>query len=337
MPFDPEWFNQIPPAPAPEDVDDAVTRTRLASAQNFLTANESSHSYSAFAWAVLLAQEDEQLARVHGSYAFVASVDFGFVDPEIDLRDPGPAVIVNINPPTDLSDTELHDLLAVQVEPVRIRDVQFPVVPRIGFVELQSPPALAAPSISRVAVWIDIHRSTNLQSGWLVCHHSIYQHSLGKASVPVRYSDGSTGRIIDRLGYCMDAAVASSNTGTPAGVGAVRALDVLPIGLTLEFSDRSNIIQTASLLSVDTDIGLTRYAKAPIRLTYDWSTSTPGDSGSLLTDKASGRPVAMHQGARKRRDRKGSVILDHYGNARRDGFGLCLWQVEIQTDGELFL
>ena len=166
-----------------------------------------------------------------------------------------------------------------------------------------------------------IRRSTAPKEGWLLPFHAI-SRGIGLA---VSYTDGSSGTVIDSLGSCMDAVVASSsNPPSSPGVQQRSADLALAAGLTVRVTDQNgNVVRALTLMDVDVNIGLLNYQKAPIRLTYDWSTSAPGDSGALVSNDATGAPVAMHQGTSWMRDPSGAQLLDRNNNPVRRAFGIC--------------
>ena len=56
----------------------------------------------------------------------------------------------------------------------------------------------------------------------------------------------------------------------------------------------------------------------PIRFTYDWGTSAPGDSGALVLADPCGEPLGMHQG---------EVVAKSLGGGWA-AYALCLYQLE---------
>jgi hypothetical protein len=330
MAVDPSWLEGVPDPPRTGDLDDVDLAGRLDVGGELLDGHGFGELYPAFAWSLLVGQEGQQLQRVQAAYPFVDRVSFGFVEPEVDEQEPGLAVIVYVNPPEDaLGSGELHDAFP-EAGPVTVGDVEFPVVVRIGVHELQV--QLSSPSTARVAAWTTVHRKTSPQSGWLVPFHAV-----GGRRRSVRFDDGSTGQVVVSFGPCMDAVVASSSGGMPSSLSSTGALDVLPPGLTLQVVDRNGNVRSPTLKDVEVNAGLIAYNKAPIRVTYDWTTAMQGDSGALVTWAQTGAPVAMHQGVSPIHDRKGVQKLDHSGQPIKLAFGLCLYQIEAAADGEFFL
>ena len=166
---------------------------------------------------------------------------------------------------------------------VRDRAVSFPVVPRVGVHELQV--ALTNPSNALVAAWATLHRNSSPLSGWLLPFHAV-----GASGAAVDYDDGTAGRVVESFGACIDAAVASTNAA-PTHLTPVVAPHTLAPGAMLEVVDQTGASSQPTLMDVDLNIGLVAYSKAPIRLTYDWTTSVQGDSGALVrfaSDRGSG-------------------------------------------------
>jgi hypothetical protein len=330
MPVDPYWLESIPPPPPSAVFDDRALAERLDSGRQFLDARGLAELYPGFAWSLAIANEADQLRRIQAAYPFVERLSTGFAEPQIDERPPGLSVIVYASPPQDLLESgELHDAY-LETEPVVSNGVEFPVLVRISSPELQV--SLTSPSAAMLAAWTTVHRNTSPQSGWLTAFHAV-----GNKHARVMYDDGSRGRVVESFGECMDAVVASTSSGIPGGLSSISALDVLPIGLTLQVTDQHGTTLSPALTDVDVNIGLISYIKAPIRLTYDWATSAHGDSGGLVCDANSGQPVAMHLGASIMRDSKGNQKFDVFGNPIKRAFGLCMYQIQSGADGEFFL
>ncbi|OBG19356.1 hypothetical protein A5764_17150 [Mycobacterium sp. 852002-51057_SCH5723018] len=289
---------------------------------------------------MLAGQESAQLAAINARYPFVARISLGFVEPNIDRADPGLAVIVHICPPVspfgpDDWQGSLGYLPAGEIfienGPAR---TAFPVVPRVS---LQDPQvALSSPSKAMLTAWMKIRRSTAPKEGWLLPFHAVRQTYGAAPGLSVSYDDNSTGTVIDSLGNCIDAVVASSSH-PPPHAQPCNADNVLPLGLTVTVTDQNGAAWSPTLMDVDVNIGLIGYQKAPIRLTYDWSTSAPGDSGALISHGTTGAPVAMHQGTSWIRDLSGVQQWDSQGNPICRAFGICLFQVAHQLDGEFYL
>jgi hypothetical protein len=339
MTIDPSWLERIP-EPNPDAIGDPRLRESVYSGLRRLEELQLDELSPGFVWSMLAGQEGAQLAAINAGYPFVARISFGFVDPNIDRADPGLAVIAHICPPVSpFGPEDLQNLLgylppgAIFIEngPERI---MFPVVPRVSVQDPQV--ALASPSTAMLTAWMKIRRSTTPKEGWLLPFHAVRQTYGAAPGLSVSYDDGSTGTVIDSLGNCIDAVVASSSN-PPSLTQSCDADNVLPPGLTVRVTDQYGAVWTQTLMDVDVNIGLIGYQKAPIRLTYDWSSSTPGDSGALISHGTTGAPVAMHQGTSWIRDLSGLQQRDSLGNPVRRAFGICLFQVAHQLDGEFYL
>ncbi len=339
MPIDPSWLARIP-EPNPDAINDPRLRESVYSGLRRLHELQLANLSPGFVWSMLAGQEGAQLAAINAGYPFVARISFGFVEPDIDRADPGLGVIVHVCPPVSPFGPEDLPSLLGYLPPGAIfiangpERTAFPVVPRVS---LQDPQvALSSPSKAMLTAWIKIRRSTTPKEGWLLPFHAVRQTYGAAPGLRVSYDDGSTGTVIDSLGNCMDAVVASSSN-PPAHTNSCRAEDVLPPGLTVSVTDQSGTMWSQTLMDIDVNIGLVGYQKAPIRLTYDWSSSTPGDSGALISHGTTGAPVAMHQGTSWIRNSSGVQLQDNQGRPVRRAFGICLYQVAHQLDGEFYL
>jgi hypothetical protein len=336
MVFDPSWLAHIP-EPNVNLIENPDVREIVEFGRNHLERIELSNLFPGFAWSILAGQESAQLARITATYPFAARIAFGFVEPDTDyfVDGPGLAVIVHICPPVDpFGSQDLQQVLGfLSRQQIFIgRDpsaTAFPVIPRVSVQEPQV--ALYSPAPAMLTAWMHIRRTTALKEGWLLPLHAV-----GGTGLSVSYTDGSYGTVVDSLGNCMDAVVASSSNPPQQGQPC-NADHVLPPGLTVNVTDQNGKAFTQTLMDIDVNLGLLSYQKAPIRLTYDWSSSTPGDSGALIAHGSTGAPVAMHQGASWLRDPTGAQQRDSNNNPLRRAFGICLYQVAHQLDGEFYL
>jgi hypothetical protein len=339
MTFDPSWLDRSP-EPNPDAISDPGLRESVYSGLGQLEGLQLGELSRGFVWSMLAGQESAQLGSINAAYPFVTRIAFGFVEPDIDRADPGLAVIVHVCPPVSLfGPDDLLDLVgflprgAIFIENGPTR-TEFPVIPRISIQDPQV--ALSSPSAAMLAAWMSIRRSTAPKQGWLLPFHAVRQTYGAAQGLNVSYDDGSSGKVIDSLGNCMDAVVASSSN-PPARTQPCNAEQVLPPGLTVRVIDQHGSASTQTLMDIDVNIGLIGYQKAPIRLTYDWASSAPGDSGALVSHGTTGTPVAMHQGTLWIRDSGGIQQRDSQGNPVRRAFGICLFQVANQLDGEFYL
>jgi hypothetical protein len=329
--FDPSWLDSIHPPPDPGSFPTPLADRLLDGADRLERLGEP-ELYPPFAWSLLVSQSSEQLIDLERSYPFVDRITFGFLEPEIDGEEMLGmlGIVVNVDPPQALlQEGGLHDVYMSDSRFVEVADNPFPVVVRVATTNLEV--ALTSPGSARATVWTTLHKSSTPTSGWLVPYHAVRSNNAA-----VSYSDGCTGRVVESLGACWDAVVASSTLTRPPSTSA-RAMVPIP-GLSLQVTDQSGKQWTPSLTQVDVNIGLIGYSKAPIRMTYDWSTSARGDSGALVSDQSTTPlPVGMHQGTSVMRDTWGNALKESDGSDLRRAFGLCLYQIESTKDGEYFI
>jgi hypothetical protein len=341
MAFDSSWLQDVPDPPSLDAIQPGL-REVVASSRIQLDESGLTELVPGYIWSLLVGQENAQLAAISSAYPFVNRISFGFVEPDIDFAHadgPGLGVVVHISPPIDpYAHTDLEPFLSYPAffdrREIFISNAPtptaFPVVPRVSIEEPQV--ALNYPSTAMLTAWMKIRRSTAPKEGWL-----LPWHALGPGGgLRVTYTDGSSGTVIDGVGHCMDAVVASS-PNRPSPTQACSAEHVLPPGLSVSVTDQHGTVFTQTLVEVDANIGLLGYDKAPIRLTYDWSSSNRGDSGALVSHGQTGAPVAMHQGTSWIRDRYGKQLRDNTNQPVRRAFGICLYQVAHQLDGEFYL
>ncbi len=339
MVFDSSWLGHIP-EPNLDLIENPGLREIVAGGRTHLQGIGLSELFPGFAWSVLVGQEDAQLAQINAQYPCVARIAFGFADPDTDyyVEEPSLAVIVHICPPIDpFGSDNLEPILGFlarrQIFIGRDQSAtSFPVIPRVSVQDPQV--GLSLPGSAMLTAWMRIRRSTSgtQKEGWLLPLHAV---RAGGGGLYVQYTDRSTGMVIDSLGTCMDAVVASSSNPPQHGQPC-NAEHVLPPGLPVAVTDQNGTTFNQTLVDIDINLGLLSYQKAPIRLTYDWSSSTPGDSGALISHGVTGAPVAMHQGASWLRDPNGAQKLDSHNNPIRRAFGICLYQIAHQLDGEFY-
>jgi hypothetical protein len=325
--FDPAWLDEVPSPPprdaVPPEVADVLDRGFVV-----LEERRETHLFPAYAWTVVAAHEVEQIVRLGGRFPFAKRVAAGFFEPEVDRRS-GFGVVVYVDPPDGPLDPELEAAHLDDDLGVFAADQRLPVTVRVVTDVLET--SITAPSQALVAVWTAVGRSTRPREGWLLPFHAV-----GTTRASLAYSDGHHGRVVDSFGYCWDAVLASSDLPTPPST-AVTALDVLPPGMSLQLVALNGTHVAPTLMDVDLNLGLLTYDKAPLRMTYDWDSSVPGDSGSLVSDGTTSAPVAMHQGSSRIRDATGAVLTASDGSEVRRGFGLCLFQIQAAKEGEFFV
>jgi hypothetical protein len=336
MAYEESWLATIPPPPPLGSIADPGVRQRIERGLDALDGRGLGSLGPGFVWSVVVSAEAAQLAAVGAAYPFVDRIAFGFTDPELGEGDPRPAVLVYADPPDDVAERE--DLVAAYHEEDELvvgRDAgipgseRFPVLARVTSRRLQV--GLFSPSSAMTTAWATVRRSTRPRSGWLLPYHAV-----GGKNAVVTYDDGSSGRVIESLGACIDAAVTSTSVGMPAGYRPLAAFDAVAPGLPLAVTDQQGQRHNPAVVDVAVDLGLVTFSRSPIRMTYDWATSAAGDSGALVTLSRTGEPVAMHQGVSRMRDRKGTLLVDPAsGRAVERAFGLCLYQVQVLVDAEL--
>ncbi len=286
-----------------------------------------------YTWTRLVGSVDSELARIEQSYPFVDTVSFGFVEPDIDRAGPELGVIVDVAPSRRLLSGDGVRELYPAIEPFRVEPSgdasewshSFPIVVRVIDRRLHALPTIAGRAPARLAAWTTLNLASGATNGWL-----LPRHATGGAGSVVTYSDTSTGTVIDDLGECVDAVIADT-TKPPVGLNAVSVVRTPAIGMALSLVDSHGYKVGATLMSVDVNIGLIRYNKAPIRLTYNWAGSKVGDSGAGVFDRG-GQIVAMHQGVADLYDSNGKRLLDPTGVPLNRAFGLCIYQVEAKKN-----
>jgi hypothetical protein len=336
--FESSWLEGVP-QPRVELIDDPQLRELAASSRDQFDNAGMGDLWAGYVWGILVAQEGLQLAQANAAYPFADRIGFGFVEPLIDQSDPGLAVIVEMCPPLDpFVSEDLTEILGfpsqreIYIENGRTT-MRFPVIPRVVVREPQN--ALSYPSTALLTAWMEIRRSTTPRQGWLLPLHAVRPPG-PPLGLGVSYADGSYGRVIDGLGTCMDVAIASTSSA-PQNLQPRNPDYLLPPGLQVTVADQRGTVRVQRVMDVDVNVGLLRYQKAPMRLSYDWSSSVPGDSGALISNATTFAPVAMHQGASWIRDLSGNQLIDQDCQPVRRAFGICLFQVAHQFDGEVYL
>jgi hypothetical protein len=324
--FDPAWLDEVPeftPGPGlPGDVARLLER-----GYGVLQERGELELFPGYGWTVLAAQETEELSRLESSLPFVDRVAVGFLEPDIDGRS-GFGVLAYVEPPEGPLDDDLHTLNSEDRVFV-VAGQELPVAVRIVTTVLET--GITVPSQAQAAVWTAVGRGTRPREGWLLPYHAV-----GSKNAGVTYSDGHQGRVVDSFGYCWDAVIASSDLPSPPST-AVAALDVLAPKMSLVVVAHDGTTVASTLMDVDVNIGLLSYTKAPLRMTYDWASSVPGDSGALVSDQQTSAPVAMHQGSSTMRDVKGDALTAPDGSQIKRAFGLCLFQIQAAKRGEFFV
>ncbi len=310
MQFNADWIELVPSRRDPEDFQDPLARAAYQRAQQELEVAGVPVQLDALYWVFRLAQETDQLNRISRGVPWLDRLAVGFIDPETDALEPAFGLVGYANVPRGIEiDREVFSPdrlgnLGVDAGP------WFPLAIRVGARVDET--AITAPSSALATCWVRNHRTGG--EGWLVPYHAV------DLAGPVSFDDGSTGRVTDNFGDCIDAVIVNSSSGPPSGLTPTRSVRGLSASTPVEVLDQRGVGHSATIVDVDINLGIVTHNLFPIRFSYDWSTSAPGDSGALITAEPCGEPVGMHQGAFDGTDRR--------GNPSKIAYGLCLYQLE---------
>ena len=301
MPFQDSWLTHVAER-AP--LDDVETATRARLDQVFGELADSPGAANAYSWVVRIAQETEQLEEIERHVPLLDRLSVGFLDPELD-GDEGFALIAYSSANLDVAATAAAETADVTL---LAGGRQFPVVIRTSKRERQA--GLVSPTKAMLTCY---GKSSHFAAtGWLTC-----QHAVG-TSGSVTYSDGSGGNVAADWGECIDAALVD---GGPRGPSThVPCLRGVAGAVKVRTEDQKGTPVFATIVDVDINVGVVKATRFPIRFTYDWTTSVPGDSGAMIYADPCGEPLGMHQGR--------VTVTSAGGVSKPLAYGLCLYQLE---------
>ncbi len=329
MAYREQWIDEIPDGPPPElmpEFADAIER-----ATEDLGRRGRERLLDSFRWSLAVSRERETLRAIEARMPFLDHLMFGFLDPNVDGTE-GPGLIAEVGL-FRFADGEVPPGLPRELEPVSVLagtdyEIELPVVIRYAQ-HLLDGPSLAEPLPASTALWAEMPFVAQTVDGWVLPRHSV-AHVLAMTDL-LEYADGSIGEVVADFGHCIDACLGSSSL-PPLGLTPTSAMQSPTNGQILDFEGT-----TAPVVGVDVNLGLIRYSKAPIRITYEWPIAAAGDSGTLGRDASSDEPVVMHQGTAYLFDSAGVPLVDSdTGVQARYAFGLCLYQLEAMKALELF-
>lgn len=307
MQYSESWAQLVPSARDPENLNEPLAQSAFARAQSELLNLGVPVQLDALYWTFRIAEETAQLDALASRVPWLDRIAVGFIDPETDGTGPAFGVICYTNVPetADVQIPPIDQLGGIDAGPY------FPAVMRVG--ARTSEVSITSPSTAMAATWATSGRTQS--GGWLVPSHAVDLHS------GVTFSDGSTGAVTESWGSCIDAVlVTPSSGGPPPGTSIHQSVRGIAAGTTVTVYDRNLAFHTATVLDVDINLGVVRHQLFPIRFSYDWTTSAPGDSGALVTASPCGEPLGMHQGCFKWRPASAPPTQHAYA--------LCLYQLE---------
>jgi hypothetical protein len=170
----------------------------------------------------------------------------------------------------------------------RFDDVEFPVIVRDSFIERHwcTAPEVTAPTAARATCWV--RSPARGYEGWLMPRHAVVP-----LNALVAFSDGSSGRLLDHFGECIDSVVVS--TTMPQRGLYTRACWPVVAGDPLLVTDAPGSHQPVTVIDADLNLGVLRSAIFPIRFSTDWL-GVPGNSGSLIVEPSQGEPAGSYLG-----------------------------------------
>jgi len=259
--------------------------------------------FRSLAWTVAISARQDELAAAMSRTPGARYTAVGFLDRSRERQIPGTfpgfGVIVYTD---DTGDTAAAP--AGRLEPITADDVPFTVVTRPGLFSAES--TVGHRPAGQVACWATSRRGA--RQGWLTARHCA----------------SALGRVVDSAPDCTDAALVSTGK---ARAGTVRsAFAGLAAGLTVDMHLGSQA-RVATVLDVSTDFGMLKSGKFPLRFSTDQA-GKPGDSGSLLTEKASADPLGIYLG---------SFVPAANPTGPKAGVGLSIYQLEQMMDLEVYL
>lgn len=328
-----DWIEGLPMGPPVSAMPEFAGE--LDAAAHWFGETDQSLLLDSYSWSLAVSRERDVLRSIESQLPFLDHLMVGVLDPAIDEGE-GLGLIAEI----DIGAAADMDLLldtSRVLEPVTIMagteyEHTMPVAVRLVTYHLDGP-GITSPQAASTALWAEMS-SANSQTtveGWIIARHTVGPF-LGTGQAALDYDDGSNGAMTADFGSCIDACLGSTNA-PPAGLNQVAAVQSPANGQRLDVKG-----QNLPIKGIDVNIGLVRYSKAPIRVTYDWAGAAAGDSGTLVVDAHSGEPVAMHQGTADVYDNSGQPVIDPAtGSTVRYAFGLCLYQLEAMKSLTFFM
>ncbi|MCY4014378.1 MAG: hypothetical protein OXG82_16870 [Gammaproteobacteria bacterium] len=281
---------------------DIETRGRVDQALAELA--DSPRAADAYSWVIQIAQETERLEEVERYVPLLDRLSVGFFDPEVDGSE-GFGLIAYSSAAMDVAAGAV-----AQTREFRLNTGghQFPLIIRTFRRDRQV--SLTSPNNALLTCY---GRSADFATtGWLTCRHAV------GAAGSVVFSDHSSGTIAADWGECIDAALVHGGPNGPAS--HVPCLRGVAGGVDVRSEDQAGNRVRATIVDVDVNVGVVRARRFPIRFTYNWTTSLPGDSGAMVYADPCGEPLGMHQGA--------ATVTNPVGGTKRLAYGLCLFQLE---------
>jgi hypothetical protein len=305
------WLSLVPPVGDTEQFDDPLVHQAYGRARSELDNAGIPVHLDALYLVFRIAAETEQLNQLAGRVPWLDRIAIGFIDGEIDGIASSFGLICYANLPDQELTNEYVDTAGFAGQFGVDAGSYFPAVIRAGTRVPQV--SITSPSAALATTW---SKSTRTRSGgWLVPSHAV------DSSCQVHFSDGSQGKVTESWGSCIDAVIVTPTSGADRSdlVQKTCVRGISP-GTTVSVEDATGTIHTATILDVDVNLGVVRHSLFPIRFSYDWTTSSPGDSGALVTATPCGEPVGMHQG----------MFTWHPQSAAptRHAYALCLYQLE---------
>ncbi len=139
-----------------------------------------------------------------------------------------------------------------------------------------------------VACWARSRRAERPREGWLTAGHVVPSHET------IWLSDGSYGRVVDRGGVCVDAAIVST-TNPPVGMSRATPATAMVAGCLVELHDQDGRALQMTINGVDGALGASASQHLPLRFSLKGH-GRPGDSGALVDDPANGEIAGLYLG-----------------------------------------
>lgn len=280
--FNSQWLRRVPEPPR-QPLDDPTYQAGLARLEQMGQGELAAVWYWTNRFGSSLSGLDEYLRGIR----FVTRIAAGFIE---ELDGAFGAIIYTEPPPFDQIDEGFEEPEQRSREPISVTvdDQEFPVVIRDSVVERHwcTAPEVTAPSIARATCWV--RSSARGYEGWLMP-----QHAVNPLTALVTFSDGSSGRLLDHFGECIDSVVVSSTM--PRNGLYTRACWPVVAGQSLLVTNRPGSHQTVKVIDADLNLGILRSAMFPIRFSTDWI-GKPGNSGSLIVEPSQGEPAGSYLG-----------------------------------------
>jgi hypothetical protein len=171
---------------------------------------------------------------------------------------------------------------------ITVDGLEFPVIVRQSVAEQHwcTAPEVTAPMVARATCWV--RSSIRGYEGWLMPRHAV-----NPLNSVVTYSDGTSGRLLDHFGECIDSVVVSG-TNLYGGSPTPSCWPVVA-GQKLEVTHQPGGHRPLTVIDSDLNLGVLRSVVFPVRFSTDWL-GVAGNSGSLIVEPSRGEPAGSYLG-----------------------------------------